>query len=331
MSTLKKKLLGLKMPNLVAHIKDKKHNSHVLKYKLFDTFLTDKWITLTKKNLNNPQCRVHSVFNNRTKSDVYDIFQSLTKITMEINKLYRVQLPVYAVFDTDKLNYLHEEFEKFEQFLNRPFAGRSLMYQALGPGQQLIDLFFALNEHIHMCEDALNDNGSLGNPAGILYDLHPLGLHETIQEEDKLFLESDFKWGNLYLGYNTLGKDWMNVLKDSDFEVIEREQVKPQQRFAAEAWMNFGPEIHKTEQIQSYYNKVKSLPKEVKDKIPFDNLNELTLGRFLLGSLIIDQQFLDFDSNQDHWLISNHECKLKWNREVLSTFRSVEKIEIVDV
>jgi hypothetical protein len=250
---------------------------------------------------------------------------------VEINKLHRVKLPVYTTFDADKLNYLHEEFEKFEEFLNRPFAGRSLVYQAVGPGQKLIDLFFALNEHIHMCEDALNDNGSLGNPAGILYDLHPLGLHKPIEEKDKLFLESDFKWGNLYLGYNTLGKDWMNVLKDGDFEVIVRDQVKPQQRFAAETWMNFGPEIHKTEQIQNYYNKVKSLPAELKNKIPFNNLNDLTLGRFLLGSLIIDQQFLNFDSNQDHWLISNHECKLKWNREVLSTFRSVVKIEIVDV
>jgi hypothetical protein len=317
------------MSLLIVKIKDRDNNLHTLKYKLFDTFLTNRWVKLTKNNLSNPQCRIHSVFNNRTKDDVQDIFTSLNTITLEINKLYRIKLPVYTVFDTDKLNYLHEEFEKFEKFLNRPLAGRSLMYQAIGPGQKLINLFFALNEYIHMCEDALNDNGTLGNPAGILYDLHPLGLHEPIQEEDKLFLESDFKWGNLYLGYNTLGKDWMNVLKDSDFEVIDRDQVKPQQRFAAETWMNFGPEIHKTEQIQSYYNKVKSLPDGIKNKIPFDNLNKLTLGRFLLGSLVIDQQFLDFDPNQDHWLISNHECKLKWNQEVLSTFRSVEEIAYV--
>jgi hypothetical protein len=317
------------MSLLIVKIKDRDNNLHTLKYKLFDTFLTNRWVKLTKNNLSNPLCRIHSVFNNRTKDDVQDIFISLNTITIEINKLYHIKLPVYTVFDTDKLNYLHEEFEKFEKFLNRPLAGRSLMYQAIGPGQKLIDLFFALNEHIHMCEDALNDNGNLGNPAGILYDLHPLGLHEPIQEEDKLFLESDFKWGNLYLGYNTLGKDWMNVLKDSDFEVIDRDQVKPQQRFAAEAWLNFGPEIHKTEQIQSYYNKVKSLPDRIKNKIPFDNLNKLTLGRFLLGSLVIDQQFLDFDPNQDHWLISNHECKLKWNQEVLSTFRSVEEITYV--
>jgi len=319
------------MSKLVVHIKDKDQKIHILKYRLFDTFLTDKWIAITEKNLVNPQCRIHSVFNNRTKADVPEIFQSLQQTVLAINKLYHVKLPVYDTFDTDKLNYLHEEFEKFEQYLDRPFAGKSLMYQAIGPGQQLINLFFALNEYIHMCEDALNDNDSLGNPAGILYDLHPLGLHGQIHEEDKLFLESDFKWGNLYLGYNTLGKDWMNVLKDGDFEVIEREQVKAQQRFAAEAWMNFGPEVHITEQLQSFYNKIKNFPDEIKNKIPFNDLNKLTLGRFLLGSLIIDQQFLDFDPNQDHWLISNHECKLKWNRQVLSTFRSVEKIELTHV
>jgi hypothetical protein len=319
------------MPSLVVYIKDKHQEIHILRYKLFDTFLTDKWIKLTEKNLANPRSKIHSVFNNRTKEDVSEIFQCLKQTVEAINKLYHIKLPLYDTFDTDKLNYLHEEFEKFEQYLDRPLTGKSLMYQAVGPAQHLVDLFFALNEYIHMCEDALNDNGNLGNSAGILYDLHPLGLHEPIEEEDKLFLESDFKWGNLYLGYNTLGKDWMNVLKDSDVEVVKRNQVKPQQRFAAEAWINFSPEIHKTEQIQSYYNTIKYWPKDIREKIPFDNLNELTLGRFLLGSLIIDQQFLDFDPNYDHWLISNHECKLKWNRDILSTFRSIEKIELVNV
>jgi benzoyl-CoA reductase/2-hydroxyglutaryl-CoA dehydratase subunit BcrC/BadD/HgdB len=58
------------------------------------------------------------VFNNRTKDDVQDIFQSLNRITVEINKLHRVNLPVYTTFDADKLNYLHEEFEKFEIVAN---------------------------------------------------------------------------------------------------------------------------------------------------------------------------------------------------------------------
>jgi hypothetical protein len=319
------------MKLLLIHILDNKNVIHTLRYKLYNTFLVDKWINLTSKNLSNPQCRIHSVFNNRTKNDIPELFQCLKTITTDINKLYHIKLPIYDTFDNARLNYLHEEFEKFEKFLDRPLIGKSLLYQAIGPGQQLIDYFFKLNEYIHMCEDALNDNDSLGNPAGILYDLHPLGLHEEVQEEDKLFLESDFKWGNLYLGYNTLGKDWMNVLKDSDFEVVERDQVKPQKRFAAETWMNFNPEVHISEQIQSFYDKVKDLPDNLRNKIPLNDLNKLTLGRFLLGNLIIDQQFLDFDSNQDHWLIPNHECKLRWNRQILSTFRSVEKIEIANV
>jgi hypothetical protein len=73
------------MSLLIVKIKDRDNNLHTLKYKLFDTFLTNRWVKLTKNNLSNPQCRIHSVFNNRTKDDVQDIFTSLNTITLEIN------------------------------------------------------------------------------------------------------------------------------------------------------------------------------------------------------------------------------------------------------
>ena len=46
-------------------------------------------------------------------------------------------------------------------------------------------------------------------------------------------------WGWLYLGYNTLGKNWMSVSFDDDVDAVERNQIRPQRRFAAELFMNF--------------------------------------------------------------------------------------------
>ena len=102
------------MKLLLVHILDNKNIIHILRYKLYNTFLVDRWTNLTFKNLSNSQCRIHSVFNNRTKSDIPELFQCLTTITADINKLYHVKLPVYDTFDNARLNYLHEEFEKFE-------------------------------------------------------------------------------------------------------------------------------------------------------------------------------------------------------------------------
>jgi hypothetical protein len=149
-------------------------------------------------------------------------------------------------------------------------------------------------------------------------------------EMDKLLLENGFTWGRLYLGYNTLGKDWMAVYKDNDLEVIDRGMVKPQRRFAAETWLNFNADFEHHARMTSFINWCNKLPLETRKKVPFNNINQLTLGRFPVGDIVIDDTFLKFDPNPDHWKAYRHECKLQWNHRVLTTFRSVEGIRLYE-
>jgi hypothetical protein len=72
------------------------------------------------------------------------------------------------------------------------------------------------------------------------------------------------------------------------------------------------------------------LPFDVRKKVPFNSLNQLSLGRFPIGDIVIDDAFLKIDSNPDHWKSYRHKCKQEWNHKVLTTFRSVEDIRIYE-
>jgi hypothetical protein len=308
---------------LEVKIKDKFDQHHYITYKIHKSHLAFRWTKLTRMNLTNPRHTFTSVLNNRTTLDVPEITQQINNIVLKINQLYDKQLPTYEIIDNIKLNYLHSEFEVFGERYDELRMTNKFTYD-------LEDNFFALNEHIHMCEDAMITEPGTWGGFGVLYDIQPVGLHLNLEETDKLLLETGFTWGRLYLGYNTLGKDWMAVAKDNDIEVIERGMVKPQKRFAAETWLNFNIDQTNHSRVTSFVNWCNSLPLDVKKKIPFNNLNQLTLGRLPIGDIVINDTFLKIDPNPEHWQSYRHDCKLKWNHEVLTTFRTVEGIKIYE-
>lgn len=312
------------MKILEVKILDKFDQLKAIRYRLYDTPLTDRWVELTKQNLSDPQHKIVSVFSNRTKQDVPEITKSLNDIVRSINKLYDRHIEVFDSLNNEKLNYLHQEFEIFGERIESLIS--SNLYS-----KEVADLFFSLNEHIHMCENALGSEPHRWGGFGIQYDIQPLGKHLPIEEQDKLLLEPFFTWGRLYLGYNTLGKDWIDVAQTNDVRVVEENAVRPQERFAAEAWLNFIGDQDKNTRIKFFLNWAKKLPPELQSRVPFDNLNKLTLGKFPLGNIIIDSEFLKIDSNVNNWKIFRHPCKLKWIHEVLTTYRSIHEIKILEL
>ena len=179
-----------------------------------------------------------------------------------------------------------------------------------------------------MCEDTF----ASGRVMGAIVDVKPSiksgkgGKHFKITDKDKLLLTSQYKWGDIYLGYNTLGKDYLAVMKDNDVRLIQNNQVKPQERYAAEVWLNFGPD-HELPTRFKFANWMDTLDDETRKKI---NINDVQ-GRLYLGKLIIDDSFFKIDSNDEHWRQDNHDCKLRWNKEVFSTFREVVDVIITEV
>ncbi len=304
-------------------ILDKYNKRHNLKFHLFDSTLTDRWIEMIKYYTTRPDTKISYNFNNYINADLPEITKQLKQCCIEINKEYNKPIPVYDTMDNKRLNELHEKFETWGE----DYTTGDGMYNT-----SLEAKMNRLNELIHRCEDCIDDTHQYSwHPMGLLVDLYPLGRHVPIEEPDRLMLDSDYRWGDLYLGYNTLGKDWTEVMLNNDLDVVERGMVKAQQRFAAEAWVNFGPDMQPQHLAREFHNWWRKLPKHIQKKVPINDLNKLNLGRFQLGELIIDEEFLNYHNNEEDWKSFGHPIKQQWNREVFSTFRIVESIEIIDL
>ena len=306
---------------------DKDRRKHRIPFTVFDTSLGSRWAGLVIKNqkfLSGK--RLHSTFSNYTLKDLDYILESLNTISKKINREYDRLLPIFSdttVLDKTVLNNLHEEFE----FYGTRVDDLSLR---LDFSVKLHNSFLLLNELIHIAEDLINSNNKEIRPVptmSVLMDYYPQTEFYDIEEIDKLHLKTDFRWGGIYLGYNTLGKDWLKVAHDNDLEVIERDMVKPQSRFSAETWINFGSDDWLNHNVGEFEKWYRTLPPELTIKVPIDDLNKLSLGRFNIGHVEINESyFLKYHDNLNDWLTPNHPIKKKWNEEVFSTFRKIIKI-----
>jgi len=305
--------------NVIEYVmKDNNGNRHSLFYFLYDTPFMNKWTELVKKNLSNPNHNIYPDFNNLTFDNLNKITTDLKECCMWLNKQsYGPKLPDYSTYDNPKLNELHELFEHWGTI--RDFKKENT--------HDIKNHWFKLNELIHRCEDVLtakqlNTHLKMG---GVI-DIHPLGLHNDLTEDDKLLLTTEFKWGELYLGYNTLGKDYLTIMQTNDIRAIDNDEVKPQTRYAAESWQYFGMDQIPVQAAQSFSIWYQTLPEATKKKIP---LNNLTLGRIVLGKLIphMTPSCMDVDKNLLHWEAANHSCKDVWNKKYYSTFVDVAKIK----
>jgi hypothetical protein len=305
---------------------DNHNNKHTIPVSIFDTDLGSRWSKLIIKNQKILSGKkIHSSFSNYTLKDINRILEELNTISKTINQKYDRLLPTFSnstEIDTKILNDLHEEFEFYGTRIDE-------LSLSLDFSQDLHNNFLLLNELIHVLEDLISSatlNPRLP-PMSVVFDFYPQTEFESLLEKDKLHLTSEFKWGDLYLGYNTLGKDWLKVCFDNDLEVIERDMVKPQIRFAAETWFNFGPDNFENNNVNRFINWYSGLPANLQQKVPIDNLNALSFGRYNIGKVEInDDYFLKYHPIKADWLSYNHPIKKKWNEEVFSSFRKIIKI-----
>jgi len=317
------------MTTLKITFLDHLDEEHSISFKISTSDISSRWQKLVNENKSASKY-LHTVLMNSDYRQVPKLHAELQNLVTKINERYDQPLVKYTdrVLTRPQLNILHEQFELY--------GDRIPELQKLGIlGDDVVkdDLhmeFCKLNELIHKYEDALNNLPNRWPSMGVLIDYYPAGIYEPLKERDKLYFHSDFKWGSLYLGYNTLGKDWSQVFRSNDLDVILRDQVRIQERFAAENWIYFGSDYADFESIELFEKWFLNLPSDVQEKIPADNINQLLLGRLHIGKIIIDEYFLNYDSNLDNWKIPNSTTKLKWTKEIFSTFTKVVKFDFYE-
>lgn len=297
---------------------------HPLIFRLYDSDLVDRWIEITKKNQQNPNSYINCSFTNVSYSQITSVRNKLTECLKRINSVYDEPLPLYeevSELNTAELNYLHEEFERYgdrQEELEKTDWWTVEMHND----------FLELNELIHLHEDVNSSKTAAFPNMAVLYDYYPQGLHESIKDIDRLWLTPELHWGEMYLGYNTLGKDWLKVFLDNDLEVIEREHVRPQERFAAETWINFGPDSDGLHEYHCFEKWYLNLPPEIQKKVPIDNLSKLNFGRFKIGILKTTDDFIrKYGGTRSEWEERSGKLKKDWDDNVFSKFTGIVSIE----
>lgn len=308
---------------------DHLEEEHSISFKLTTSDISLRWQRIVNNNKSASKY-LHSVLMNSVYAQIPKLHAELQNVVVNLNKLYDRPLVTYtdSILTKSQLNILHEQFELYGDRIPELQKLRMLSNNIVN--DELHMEFCKLNELIHKYEDALNNTPDRWPAMSVLTDYYPADIYEPLKEQDKLYLESDFKWGSLYLGYNTLGKDWAGVCSSNDIDVILRDQVRIQQRFAAENWIYFGRDFDDFERIEKFENWYLNLPQNVQEKVPVDNLNHLSFGRLRVGSIIIDEYFLNYNNNLDHWKIPNSTAKLKWSKEIFSTFIKVVKFDFYE-
>jgi hypothetical protein len=331
--------------SLVVTASNKNNELLHIKFKILDTDIGDRWLSMIKQN----QEANHTIQANYRRilspEDRKENFDSFRENILKINSMYDVVLVdiislEYLHANQDVLNDLHEEFEIYgdrlqelldTKYFNNPDEKPELA-NATWPGRRqnfdLHDRFLRLNEQIHNFE-AIFRNWETPDQGlcTCLVDYLPAGIHQDLKPEDFFLFGSDLQWGWMYLGYNTLGKHWSSVLNENDIEVVRRNQVRPQARFAAEFYMHFGrPAIAYSGRIKFYNWWMRNNISELHE--PDMRLSELALG-YIPVAKIASYKINDGEATAIPNIYSHKDAK-DWNVNVWSKFNKIINVEITN-
>ena len=297
-----------------------------LRYCLQKNSLRDKWIQEVKSYSRKRNSYPNLDISNKNYTNLNELYEKLNSLISEINSVYDFKplIPLMGIKDLTRinLNNLHEKFEEY---------GENGASDTNGPwyrGEKIHTSWLNLNDYIHITENALQTKRGEFPNYSALVTIFPPYPGKKLEEEDKLFLTTEFSWGHLYLGYNTLGKDFMSAAYDNDVRVVDNEQIKIQSMYSSEAWLCFHqrPDFYKELESQ-LYEWYKNLKQETKDKIPLQDLSKLALGRYYLGSILINRDLLKFHPIEKDWY-NDADLQARWNNEVFSKIKRVVKVQI---
>lgn len=178
--------------------------------------------------------------------------------------------------------------------------------------------WLVINDLIHALENKIDNNLSAFDSTVTFYAEQDAFI--PLREEYKIFLNTDITWGRLVLGFGTLGKDWIDIAKSND----GIEDLAIQNTISSETRLTFcvEPPFPGLDEKRLYNWATNSTL-----AVPLNKLNELSMGRYHLGQLIITDAQLAYHPIANDWYVPNHRCKLLWGKQVLNSIIKVNSIK----
>lgn len=316
------------------------NNTLDLNYFIFDTTVSDKWAEMISGHLiRESELRFN---HNRLVDDteIELLFEEFRKNIAFINKHYDRQLVELRYIDDlvtnpALLNILHEEFEiygdrieeirKTNYYDNNPDA--STKFPGAEFNLELDHAFRRLNEQIHNHESIIRNWESENTRlCSCLVDWVPKE-YRVLQDEEYLLFTPELHWGYIYLGYSTTGKHWHSTSYDNDLDVVRRGEVRPQQQYSAEFYMNFSLTTgHYHSRLYFYKWWKENKINDIND-INKMSLRDLAFGYIPLGKLV-GYRFNNQAFRQVNDSIPYRE-QLMFNKDVWSRFDFIKSVRFV--
>jgi hypothetical protein len=311
-------------------------------YNLYDIDIVDRWIKLVDENNrrnNKLRYNYRKILNEEEIRARFKLFQdNIAYINANYDRVLTDIVSVHYLRDNQHiLNDLHEEFEIYgdrmavllaKGYFNDPmtFDEYNEPWPGLRHNKTTHEAFLLLNEQIHNFEAVYRTwDDPTRSLCTCLVDFIPAGLHSPLRAEDYFLFTPDHEWGCAYLGYNTLGKHWSSTMHDNDIDVVKRGAVRPQQRFAAELYMNFSTPLLAQTRIEFYKWWTENGISKHYD--PAMKLGDWAMGYIPVARLSKYQ--IDTGATINIPLGWSRKEKLEWNNQVWSQFSTIADIEII--
>jgi hypothetical protein len=282
-----------------------------LVYNIVDTPVTALWLDRVRNAKSSPDCRVY--FNQwatyiPTSEKICAHWDLMKKLVRETNsgdfvKVGHIEMPDEfdpTVDQQDLLNSLHFAFHKFEEEASDQF----IKYNPLAQ----------LNVEIHKLEymvHAFKQNQLENNlllACGFFLDA---GFHNTVPIPQDLYLpywNHSMDFGDLVLGYHTVGKNLQHCYQDNDIELIRKGFLRPQKEVSNEVQLIFTAQRYPNSMLK-YAEKIKQwvldnqLESYVDMSLPENNI----VSQPLLGR-VVGNYTKEFISNLfEHYKVSDTE------------------------
>ena len=154
-------------------------------------------------------------------------FETCSDKVIDLVKVLRCHYPslfdnlnLPQILDQAALNDLHQRFELFEHT------------RASLASRDHVRLFWEFNRLIHKTEGALERRNSASvcpAKSKVFYSAQPDVVNtKKLSLAHYEYMEIQLKPDTLYMGYYTVGKNFLSIWRQNDFELLERRLVSPQ-------------------------------------------------------------------------------------------------------
>ncbi len=287
-------------------------------YNLYESPYLELWIAQWKKYTLRSSSSIYSWFINKNKSDLPDLVKEISQVLKTLKQQSNANIPdIPETLTQEEFNKWHSIFEQN-------------VHLAEGSTNAL---YMELNSLIHTLESVFNQTNSQLFYRSII---GVLGHNETLpfKPEYQCFSHHNETWGDLVMSYATTGKNWIEVSSTNDLELVREKGITNKSllhqefiaNFIQSDFINVYDHLRQTDQLKEIYYWYESLPDDLKQNVPIDNLNELYFRNLFLGYIEVHKLP---EVNYSKYLDSNayrRSYQKKFNLEYFGKVKTVESV-----